>query len=473
MPDNKHSGITPSVPPRRSEGDRLARAGLLSVVLATTLGFGLNSSVPAEMRELYYTIWSAVMLGGILILLVSIQWVPVRGHDQVHDGPTQEKQTFRASNEASGWWIPAIVLCSTLYMSLPTLLSFVLGILLVVTVAYGRRWFGRVSPFLILTLAASGLMIHTIHEMNLQPGYGGMDLLPITVAAMRHAAAGIDPYSADYSTITPNPFFYLPLQWLLYLPFDLAGVNLRWVNFGAWLAIIGLFEGLVTKADDPPAARVMVYAILFSQPVFQAMDTQVLPMWALLAQFMVLLLRNRLALVAFFCGCLLAASQLMLVVGALTGVYFMRVLPLKRFLPLGALVVGVSALIFMPFVLISPRFLFTVYVERPHIAIALWEFHRNAANSVSLTNLLFHLGLRSIGTAIQIMVVLAGIGLVFLRPPATKAGLIYLMGIVFLCAVALNGQILRYYYYPALLMIAFGAGLLRWHSGQGDVASEG
>jgi hypothetical protein len=140
-------------------------------------------------------------------------------------------------------------------------------------------------------------------------------------------------------------------------------------------------------------------------------------------------------------------------------VFFLRTLPAREFAICAAIAVGVVIVVVGPFAWWTPDFTTLVLVTRPARASAMWEVARNAYNSVSVNNglVLFHLsGLRA---ALQLGVLVAGAVIVALRPPSAVARFLFLMGATLLLAVALNSQVLRYYYEPAFLLIAVGAGL--------------
>lgn len=425
----------------------LAIVPFLLVVAATTVGFGIGSHLSTIWAERDYTFWSLVMLIGITGLVASC----------LPSATTAIGKSGVPYPGDTAW----VVLCGSvsvsLYLSLPTRTA--LGIVtLLWLVAIGVRLWRRDPfwPFAAAFAAMVALMVWSVIPMR---DSSAMDLLPITKAAIRYAFQGIDPYRADYTNVTPNPFFYLPGEWITYAPFELLRINLCWINFGCWLAIIGLFEGAIFQPTNRAIARTFFYPVIAAFPVIQAMATEVPPMWLGLTVFMLVLLRGRQKLAAFTLGALVVTSQLMLAVAMLSGAYFLRTLPPRRFLACVAIAAAVMFVVLAPFVLFSSHFLRTVFIDRPRIATETWEAARNAYNSVGLNNLLVLLHLQPVRPYVQIAVLVAGAILLIVQPPRSTAEFLYISGVFFLCAVALNGQILRYYYYPPLLMIACGGGL--------------
>lgn len=387
------------------------------------------------------------MLGGMIHLAVTGRRGSLMDSGKEH--PTLRRNAH--------WVVLYAFVSISFYLILTTKLALVLALMLCVATVCGFLW-SRAPfwPLMVLLTATIALMLYNVHRMNSLPDDPGMDLLPITRAAIHYAAKGIDPYQADYSHVTPNPFFYLPTQWMSYAPFELIGINLRWVNVVCWMAIIAVFEWVASAAINRNLARLVFYPVIVSFPVFQAMDAQVLPMWLGTTCFMATLLRGRLILAAALLGWLVTNNQMMLAVAGLSSVYFVRTQPWHQFLRCAALVTAIVLLVLGPFILFSPNFLKIVFVERPRIANMTWEIARNAYNSIGINNILYNMHIGGLRPMLQAGVLAAGAVLIFLRPPQEMSRFLFVAGVVFLFAIALNGQILRYYYYPALLMISWG-----------------
>src|SRR3954451_7577240 len=164
-------------------------------------------------------------------------------------------------------------------------------------------------------------MVFVVCRMNLAPDDSGMDLLPITKAAIHNALHGRNPYLADYTSITTGPFFYLTLEWISYALFEIAGINLRWINLFCWLGIIVIFERSAMKAVDRSLARAAFYPVMAAFPVFQAMVSPAPPLSLATVYLLAALTRGYERLAAFILGCLLAISQVMLALAGLIAVY--------------------------------------------------------------------------------------------------------------------------------------------------------
>jgi hypothetical protein len=88
------------------------------------------------------------------------------------------------------------------------------------------------------------------------------DMLPVIEHAIDVFRAGGDPYAADYTSVTLNPFFYTPGQWLVFLPPRLAGLDIRIVNIVAALLMVLVTERAARRGD--PGLRTAVYPIMLS-----------------------------------------------------------------------------------------------------------------------------------------------------------------------------------------------------------------
>lgn len=418
-------------------------AGFLISLAAITVGFGYGPHMLQEAAK------ERLFLGCSLGLLLGITTLA-----------TVRRAPSSAFPDDAPWLLLLGFLAVAFYLSFSTTTAVGLTIAVMLAMIGGRWGAGGSGAFAVGVAALVTMMVIHVYWLTQNPGHQiAVDVMPITQEAIRQALAGTNPYQADYGAITPRPFFYLPLHWLAYLPSELLGFHPRWFNFLCWGAMILVFERGMLSDSHQATARGYFYPCIASFPVFQAMEVQVLPSWTVLLLFIYTLRKGRLGWAAFLLGCLLAMSQLMLAVGCLAAAHFIRLLPIQRFLWLAAIIVSVLIATLGPFVLLSPNFLMEVFVTRPAVANSFWDLDRNAFNAVGVNYLLFSLHLETTRSVLQVIVLLAGALDLLLRPARGTDIFLVRAGVTFMAAVALNGQIVGYYYYYPLLMIACGAGL--------------
>ncbi len=122
----------------------------------------------------------------------------------------------------------------------------------------------------------------------------GADMLPFISHAIDVFTAGGDPYTADYTAIDGNPFFYPPVQWLIYLPLHVLGLDLRILNLASAAAIVILLEWRIRMHPTAACIRLGIYPILLCPLVLPMMHSgQVWPYWLAIVGFGVLALDRR------------------------------------------------------------------------------------------------------------------------------------------------------------------------------------
>jgi len=417
------------------------------VVFVLALAYSIASHLPELWRVLSYKAGSVAFFCCVLGLIV----VRVRSSAKVDAGN-------RVALHPDTTWITLCGFVSAdAYFTMQSRYAIGFASVLWLAVLGARVWRKNYRlPMAIAVIAMVSVTAQLAYFIAISPTSPGMDLIPITKAAIHYFVQGVDPYQADYRSVSLGPFFYLPLEWLSYLPFELLGINLHWVNFACWVGIIVVFERTLVAADDRVLPRLVFYPVIASLPVLQAMDTEAPPMWLGEVCFMAALLRGRMVLASLLLGCLLATSQLMLAVAGLSEAFFLRGLSIPRVTFYALLTAGTALLLLGPFIVSSPNFLYTVFIARPSIAISGWHSARNAYNSVGFNSLPLLLNAERARSILQLGVLAAGALFILLWGSRSVAGFLYDAGIVFLCAIALNGQIWRYYYYGPLLMISWG-----------------
>ena len=105
---------------------------------------------------------------------------------------------------------------------------------------------------------ALGVALRAIHirHVPLEPARG--DMLPLVQQALGNLGQGRSPY-ATYSMPWELPLTYLPLTWLAYAPAFVLGLDLRWTNIGAEIAILGAALFVVWRTAGAAALKTPRY----------------------------------------------------------------------------------------------------------------------------------------------------------------------------------------------------------------------
>ena len=221
-------------------------------------------------------------------------------------------------------------------------------------------------------------------------------MLPVIAWADRTFLHGLNPYFEDYTSVTPGPFFYLPLQWLVYLPFVALHLDLRLLNLASVFGTIGLYLLLWRDIPRRWTGFALLLALIASRPSTEMVyQGEVWPLWFMVSAFAVAFYRQRLRLAAVVLGLLLACNQTTLVLAALVGVYQVRSgTNWRETLLLGAIVLVVYCVIVFPFARGVVAFIDEYDIIVPHLGGIMTEraFH-NSITQVSLVNVLTRLGL--------------------------------------------------------------------------------
>ena len=219
---------------------------------------------------------------------------------------------------------------------------------------------GRVGVgALALVAAGIGIAIRLVHldHIALVPANG--DMLPLVDGALRNLLAGRSPYMT-YKMPWDVPLTYLPTTWLAYLPAYLLGVDLRWTNIAAELAVLGAVAWLgwqrrraAVWRDEPAIA---LWAWLFLQPSVIHWDAgNTAPItWALLAATLALAVGRRPRSSAVALGLTAAGTPLVAVFGPFVGLFWLRRYGFWAAARLAIIAGVVAALFVVPFFLWEP-----------------------------------------------------------------------------------------------------------------------
>lgn len=209
-----------------------------------------------------------------------------------------------------------------------------------------------------------GTALRAIHMryIPIEPVNG--DMLPLVREAAENFVAGRSPYRV-YQMPWQVPLTYLPLTWLAYMPAYLAGVDLRWTNILAELAVLAALIWLAMRRGgwrDSPA--LLLWSWMYLQPSVIHWDTgNTAPItWALLAVTFACVLGNHPRAGAAALGLTAAGTPLAVVFGPFIALHWLRERGMAYLLALlaGAAVLAIA--IVLPFLLWSPEpFIFGVY----------------------------------------------------------------------------------------------------------------
>ncbi len=350
--------------------------------------------------------------------------------------------------------LPILMIASAAYFSLPNRLALALVALFVVAqaalLARGK---------LRLSLLASGgvlLVAFVVVVARTSISHLGADMLPVTAWADRVFLHGLNPYFEDYTSVTPGPFYYLPLQWLIYLPFVALHLDLRLLNLASLLGVVGLYVLVWRDIPRPWTGFAVLLAVIASRPSTEMVyQGEVWPLWFLVSAFAVAFLRRRLVPAAVLLGLLLACNQTTLVLAALLGVHQLRTgRSWRETALLGGIVLVVYAAIVFPFARGVGAFIDQNYIVLPHLAGIMSErTYHNAITQVSLINVLTRLGLIGLRGPLQVGIGIIGMAVLALRRRTTTGDFLAVCALTYLVAIGLNVQVWKYYYIQGLVLL--------------------
>lgn len=437
---------------QRLQDSRLRRCGLCRPpVLALVVLLGLLHGAYSLTPDLAPALRQLVFLAGSLLLagLLAGYWVFWRQLFAAAPRPAEG-----SGPDYADVGLAILMIVSAAYFSLPNRLAlaliavFVLG--QAVLLGLGRLRISLLSSGAVL-LVAFAIVVARTSIFHL-----GADMLPVTAWADRVFLHGLNPYFEDYTSVTPGPFYYLPLQWLIYLPFEALHLDLRLLNLASLLGVVGLYAWLWRDIPRPWTGFAVLLAVIASRPATEMVyQGEVWPLWFLVSVFAVALLRGRLVVAAVLLGLLLACSQTTLVLAALLAVRQLRAgRPWRETALLGGIVVVVYAAIVFPFARGIGAFIDQNYIVLPHLAGIMSErTYHNATTQVSLLNVLTRTGLIGLRGPLQFAIGVTGIAVLALRPRTTAAAFLAVCALTYLVAIGLNVQVWKYYYIQGVVLL--------------------
>jgi hypothetical protein len=438
-----------------------SRLSLATVVLVCALLFLLHGTyggaliTPEPWRHFLFLSASWVLLG-LLALLALI--FSSYGH---------KVMLALASPRLSAtiaWAFPCVMITSACYFSfsniiaLPGIAAFLLG------TAMLRR---RAHPAALITFnfLALGLLLggkFAITPLDPQAA----DMLPVIIEQSTQFLSGNDPYNHDYSAVTTGPVYYLPLQWLFYMPLIAAGLDPRLLNIVALLGTIALFLRAARDLEQRALCYGLIAGMVASRPSIEMLvQGHVWPMWFLSTAYCASVASRRPLVASLLLGVLLAASQTMLLLLALAAAHAANAVGIRRAVLQTAISLAVYLAVVLPFAGLSFQFFLDHYLFLPQAAGVYSDVTgHNPVTQVSLMNLLAFLGLPGVRGALQVAAGLAGLVAIARRSQAESWYFLSVCGLSYLAAISLNMQVWKYYYTPGLLMILWGSTVAAWQA---------
>ena len=415
----------------------------LALLLLLHGAYSVTPDLGPRLRDLAFLVGSVVL--SLLLVGFWIAWRPLFAN--------APPQTPAAAPDPCDALLAAGMIVTAAYFSLPNRLALSLIAVFVVAQAVilglGRRRMSLLASCGAL-LAAFAVVIARTNINHL-----GADMLPVSVWADQVFLQGHNPYFSDYTSVTPGPFYYLPVQWLIYLPFVVLHLDVRLLNFASLLGMIGLLALLWRDLPRPWTGFALLLAIIACRPSTEMVyQGEVWPLWLMVSAFVVAYYRERMVVAAVLLGLLLACNQTTLVLAALLGVHQLRTGRWRETVLLGAIVLAVYAAIVVPFARGVVAFIDQNYIALPHLAGIMSErTYHNAITQVSLINVLTRLGLIGLRAKLQLLAGLAGMASVAAWRGMTKAQFLAICGLVYLVTVGLNTQVWKYYYVQGLILL--------------------
>jgi hypothetical protein len=408
-----------------------------AIVVLLHLTYSIAPNLPENWRPLLFHLSSAAL--ALTLAFGFAQEIRTRGAARLWSVPRGLVQVL----------IPWVFSLSAYYFSLPNsrAIWWIIGSGTATMICYIRRRpdVALVVNFSMILLLLAYLTATTMVDVRVT------DMLPMIHWAGEQFLAGQNPYYADYTVVSVGPFYYLPVQWLTYLPFVYAGLDPRILNGIAIAGVAALFW-VRTPNDYRGVTICCLLLLLASRPVIEmTYEGHVWPLWFLVSLAAFLLSANRLMVSAVTLGLLLAMQQTMLLPAACIGASFVGRLRTVRVLVLGGVSLLVFAVLVVPFAHGILAFFRSNYVTLPSLA-----GRYNAVYQVmqtSLLNLTYWAKLSDLRLPLQIAVAAFGIVVIFAHRFEGIAKSLSMTGLTFLATISLNIQIWKYYYIPGLLLL--------------------
>jgi hypothetical protein len=197
-----------------------------------------------------------------------------------------------------------------------------------------------------------------IKYIPLEPARG--DMLPLVQQALDNLLRGQSPYTT-YKMPWELPLTYFPLTWLSYLPAHRLGLDVRWTNVVAEIAI--LLAALHIERHTPlerrqfaPGTLLVVWSWIFLSPTMIAWDmvTSAPIGWAMIAWVLALVQTRRHGAAIVVLGLAVATTPLIAVVLPLVALCWWREDGFVATIRRGVLALGLGGLLLLPWFLWTP-----------------------------------------------------------------------------------------------------------------------
>ncbi len=327
-----------------------------------------------------------------------------------------------------------------------------------------------------VVLAGSTLRLINFKSMPLDPTRS--DMLPLVQQALQNFVAGREPYTL-YSMPWELPLTYLPATWLTYLPAYVLGIDIRYTNLAAELAVGALLAWLcvtLRAAEDPTTnTRAMVWqyepALLlwawsFIQPtaLHWSLSTTAPIFWLLLSLVLVLTtLRPENSAGPIVLGITLAASPLALLVLPFIAIRWYRTQGARALGRRLAIVVISALILILPFMLRSPRlFLFGTWQwfnDNSLFPRLRWDMDNTWAVMTGFSGFFWRHGLENLLKPIQTLI-LGALIWIYWRTSAQSGQLVAILVATFLLFTVFNPILWPYLYSPAMIATLIGFGII-------------
>jgi uncharacterized membrane protein len=435
---------------------------LFLIIISITIAYGFQWLTQAGLFP-SILLWSQLWSGIFLLLVVVVGWWALS-----RKGDTAEldrKHAWLGVGLMSASFMLTLYLKSDVIAPVPWSIAAVLSVS--VALVSFRLWGvrGAISAFQILGIA----LIVMIIWYNPWPSNG--DMLITVEAAARELLAGKQPYRAypeiyDYytpgwdTTNRDTALQYLPGLWLPYLPAVAMGIDLRIFNTILLILLLWVFEkGLPARDKDRATILALaVYPLLLSNSFFNAINAvHTWPFWLFIGILAVLLVRYRYFWAAIMFGIVLATRQSALFFVFPLSAILVNLVGVVAFLRYATVSLGVFLVLTLPFALWwGEDFMFWRHLYLRFTSLGEDMFLVVQA-PISMGTHLGYNGLAGALTWIQLVLLFAATGMILVRRMVTPTITLGLMGMVFILVASFSPYVVRYVYYPGLILIAIAA----------------
>lgn len=287
----------------------------------------------------------------------------------------------------------------------------------------------------------------------------GGDLLPIVLEAGKVFLNGMDPYTHDYSNITGSTFFYMPLQWIIFLPAARFSFDPRIINISVLILFFLFLIVWNKKFNDKNFNEIKLITVCFAailiSPLFAraGQRTYILPYWFFLVLFILSFISEKDILSAILCGLIIAMRQTFIFDAAVFFVGMLSIINIKHFIGYCMISFIILSVILYPFIIRYPDFIYQMFVYRPSLAIT-GNFHNEiASGQVGLVPILRSFGLSFPIFLPQAILVLVGLIFAAIRKPSNRFEIAMAAGGMDLLASLSGSQTFEYYWGSGFIVI--------------------